>query len=173
MDWRRKPKLRSPLALKPITVFTVKAMAGVSLFPWRPSSYMTNTAKPTKVEAIGISCSKLRDRMVSKKRKSSEGQERRDAPSHGESGHMRTRQVRRFVQSKSPHLDENFIDEDIIRAMGLDQHSSHPLDEVRLPSVHLDRFDGRQNLESLMNTLQCVKGEAIGTSLIKEMRRSV
>jgi len=61
MAWRRMPRLRSPLALRPITVFTVKAMAGVSLFPWRSSPYITNTANPTNVEAIGISCSKLRD----------------------------------------------------------------------------------------------------------------
>jgi len=29
----------------------------------------------------------------------------------------------------------------------LDQHPSHPLEEVRLPSVQLDRLDGGENLE--------------------------
>jgi len=62
MDLRSMPKLRRPLALRPITVFTVKAIAGVSLFPWKSSPYMTKTANPTNVAAIGISCSKLHKR---------------------------------------------------------------------------------------------------------------
>ena len=54
-------------------------------------------------------------------RQSSEKSKRGDGPSHGESGHMRTRQVRGFVQSEPPHLGENVIGEDII----------HPMETIR------------------------------------------